>query len=694
MIKFLWALLALVWMAVAAAAGPSGPVPYEQATSVQVEAYGAAGDARQQTLTLTVSGTALTSGSSVFAATDVGKTVVIPGAGAAGAVLTTTIAAYTNSTTITLGASASTALSAVPTWTTWGTDNSTAVAACITASLSASGECRFRNRAYLIGAATAVQVNQKEALTGPTQPEQDWIEGGSTLNWQPAIILVPGVTIRARGRLSGLFIVNAVPRADCAGDATGLQCVLATVAAFNGIGVTINGSAVIENSTIAGFSTCLSSTGGAYHWYHSNIVADCTSNLNAGISGDWNFGNGLLGKYVFQGPSSASLLTQTVIGAVSGTGSAVRLTVGTTANLAEGNVAVVNTIGGVTGAAGRWPIHIVDATRVELTGSTFGGTYTSGGTFTIKVSRAGPCAQFTDTVGQFGRIACYGWDSGVVINGSIVGTTWLRIGALALDNLNVDDPATTGVVISGYSFGTQIGLDYISSTRTPITINTTGASGTSPQSPHVFIGGDIYNTGNSPFGPSGITDISVTAGTAQFIGSHIPASIIYVGAAGQAIFSGVKGNGSTFDATSTFANYWIGDSQFGDVTGNSLRGALLHMMVGTAAGWLDAAWINATGAISLNASAPPTPGTCGTSPSITGTDNSMMIAVGTGGVTACTAAFASTHTAAPRSCTASAITSGGVPVAAAVKPADVTTGSVKITTAADVSGGTITAHCL
>lgn len=55
--------------------------------------------------------TLTTTGGNTFAATDVGKTIKVPGAGAAGATLTTTIATYVSATSVTLTAAASTTVS-------------------------------------------------------------------------------------------------------------------------------------------------------------------------------------------------------------------------------------------------------------------------------------------------------------------------------------------------------------------------------------------------------------------------------------------------------------------------------------------------------------------------------------------------------------------------------------------------------
>ena len=69
-----------------------------------------------------------------FVVGDIGKAIAVPSAGVAGAPLYTTIAGWTSSTQVTLAGTAGTALSAVSTTVSYGTDSTTALQAAITAS--------------------------------------------------------------------------------------------------------------------------------------------------------------------------------------------------------------------------------------------------------------------------------------------------------------------------------------------------------------------------------------------------------------------------------------------------------------------------------------------------------------------------------------------------------------------------------
>jgi hypothetical protein len=72
--------------------------------------------------------------------------------------------------------------------------------------------------------------------------------------------------------------------------------------------------------------------------------------------------------------------TLTVLGAISGTGGVVRLQVNNTAQVATGDQVNVSGVVGTTEANGTFIISVVDGFHIELAGTIFVSTYTSGGT--------------------------------------------------------------------------------------------------------------------------------------------------------------------------------------------------------------------------------------------------------------------------------------------------------------------------
>ena len=71
--------------------------------------------------------------------------------------------------------------------------------------------------------------------------------------------------------------------------------------------------------------------------------------------------------------------TLDVTGAVDNGGGLVRISVADTSSLVDNDYYTISDVGGVTGADGTFQIDIIDSTDFDLLGSTFGGTYTSGG---------------------------------------------------------------------------------------------------------------------------------------------------------------------------------------------------------------------------------------------------------------------------------------------------------------------------
>lgn len=546
--------------------GTGGPyVPLARAYSPGD--FGAKADAQMGSAVLTVSGTGLTSGTSLFAAGDVGKGIVVVGAGTGGAPFTTTIAGFTSGTQITLASAAPTALSAATEWLVWGTDDSTAVNSCLSAAATTYGQCDLKNTKYFLAA--NVSVPQFAALNGPTYPEQDWANGGGILTQVPELLMAPGTEVQVAGTLKGVYVAAAATQQNCAT----AQCVLKAIAGYAGTGVYFNGSATVDQVAVLGFNYCIDGGNGAYHWHIKDVTGDCNTVLYNRDSGDWNFGTNVLAKGIIGANSGTGPITTNVTGAANNGSGAIRLTVASTTGFATGNSSViVQNVGGVPAADNRWTITVVDGTHMDLQGSTFAGTYTSGGNAILNVSRPGPAFSMVGTGGQFANMATYGWDVGLYLGDGpgtgTLGATWVQITGFAADLLNVADPTTIGIDIEGHSFGSHIQVSYVGGWY-PVKINTTTGSSEN-NSPHIIEGGMLYTTSCGTPTPKGIW---VQAGNAIFVGDQAPCNTITVGTGASAIFSGVRGDGGTsFASGSDLSNTIISGSLFGDVAGASMRG--------------------------------------------------------------------------------------------------------------------------
>jgi hypothetical protein len=93
--------------------------------------------------------------------------------------------------------------------------------------------------------------------------------------------------------------------------------------------------------------------------------------------------------FVFGVGQVAGTYTMTVLGAASGTGGVVRLTVNSTSQAKGGDEVKAANVTGTTEANGVWPVTVVDANHVELQGSKFVNAYVSGGTVTDLTAPAG-----------------------------------------------------------------------------------------------------------------------------------------------------------------------------------------------------------------------------------------------------------------------------------------------------------------
>lgn len=68
-----------------------------------------------------------------------------------------------------------------------------------------------------------------------------------------------------------------------------------------------------------------------------------------------------------------------VIGANNNGNGLIRITVDVTSGFITGQKVIINDVGGVTAANGRWTITVVNITQFDLRASTFSGAYTTGG---------------------------------------------------------------------------------------------------------------------------------------------------------------------------------------------------------------------------------------------------------------------------------------------------------------------------
>jgi len=138
---------------------------------------------------------------------------------------------------------------------------------------------------------------------------------------------------------------------------------------------------------------------------------------------------------------SVGTLTQVVSGAVNNGSGLIRLTVGSTANYTTGQTKLVGSVGGTTEANATWTVTVVDATHIDLQGSTFTNAYTSGGVV-VTPSTANVIIENVrlSTSTQTNGLRINGMGYGVVSNMDISGYSGIGIYADATYTMKFEKP--------------------------------------------------------------------------------------------------------------------------------------------------------------------------------------------------------------------------------------------------------------
>jgi len=266
-----------------------------------------------------------------------------------------------------------------------GTTDDTAAfqAALNAASAAGGGVVLVGPRRYLIDSAELV-IPANVTLRGGGDPG-GWRINNDYSALPYCLILNPARTVRLR-RNSGLEGVAIVRKGFVA--PTSLRTALDCAAAFAGVAVSIGdgtaGSsagnatdASVRGLLIIGFEWGVYSSGSS-RTRVLDVVGDCTNGLYLGRSYDIAHNERINWHPLATTGRAFSNTSYAVTGCANNGAGLVRLT--TAAHeLAAGDVLVVSGVGGVAAANGRFTVAAVTATTIDLAGSAFAGTYTSGG---------------------------------------------------------------------------------------------------------------------------------------------------------------------------------------------------------------------------------------------------------------------------------------------------------------------------
>jgi hypothetical protein len=222
--------------------------------------------------------------------------------------------------------------------------------------------------------------------------------------------------------------------------------------------------------------------------------------------------------------TNVSLVSQAVAAVVNGGSGQVRVTAGAAHGLVTGDVVNLHGIGGVPGANGRFTASVVDATRIDLQGSTFSGAWTGGGTLSVwNNRRAGTAFRVENSdVAEFVNCFAYGYDTGFDLG---PGSQSIQLHNCSVDDrLDLRDQLTRGAHIRGDAFRTKWVGGFISSMATAIRVNSSAPSNGDNQFVGVMVGGG---------GPG--TTVEVLDGGLTLVACDLPAATVFLGSAGDSL---------------------------------------------------------------------------------------------------------------------------------------------------------------
>jgi hypothetical protein len=299
------------------------------------------------------------------------------------------------------------------------------------------------------------------------------------------------------------------------------------VRAFAGTAIKVNGSeALIENVLILGFNLAIDNSG-FERASARNVSADCTNGVlidgNHDIS---RFHRVHLWPFVTT-HNGSNQTNYAVSGAVDNGSGLIRLTLATHP-FTTGDKLSISGVGGVSAAAGRWTVTVIDSVTIDLQASTFAGTYTSGGTVYSAVNvRDGYGFKITNSEAM-SLVDCfdYGHQTNFWFSDGAGWTQAIGCGADAF--LTAAAPGGISIRIDGTAYGTSWVGGWTSSQQYSVYIDNNHTSA------HKFSGATL-NSASTLGGP-----INIINGRVNFSGCSIPHSgTVTVGSgADSVIFSG------------------------------------------------------------------------------------------------------------------------------------------------------------
>ena len=369
-------------------------------------------------------------------------------------------------------------------------DDTAAIQAAIDAASAAGGAVvQLGPRRYRIGPA-GLELHPNVTLQGAPQiGGQRASANYSATRFALLLDAAGGVRMRRNAGLTGVALLR-----DGLGTVTTLREAITEVAAFAGTAVTIGDStgntgtdARVERAVILGFNTAIEAIL-SQRVSISDVTGDCTNGIVLRESYDvsrvrdvhlWPFVTGNL--------AGISIATFTVTG-VANAGGLVRVTTSAPHGLVAGDVVYVTDVGGVAAANGKWTVAVPAANQIDLVGSAFSGSYTSGGRVAVWPNRRSGVGFLVDTCDAVELRGCfaYGHQTGFRIEGSSMATQLMACGYD--DRADIRDTSTVALSLGGTSYRTKWVGGYMFSTGTSILADSAEAGG---QNHHTIAGTQI-----------------------------------------------------------------------------------------------------------------------------------------------------------------------------------------------------------
>jgi hypothetical protein len=230
----------------------------------------------------------------------------------------------------------------------------------------------------------------------------------------------------------------------------------------------------------------------------------------------WPFLTGNLG--------GVSLVQSTITNVANNGAGLVRITTSAAHNLVTGDIVNVFGVNGVAAANTRATATVVDATRIDLQGTSFSGSYSGGGTLAVWNNRRQGTAFRVESsdVAEFVNCFCYGYDIGFDLGD---GSQSIQLHNCSVDDLlTLRDPVPVGAWIRGSAFRTKWMGGFISSMATAIRVNSSATNEGDNQFVGVMVGGQ----------GAGRT-VEVLDGGLTLVACDLPAAQVFLATAGDSL---------------------------------------------------------------------------------------------------------------------------------------------------------------